>query len=191
MGMLVPGAIAPLFHRSGGSVAELEGHWLGHVLLHRLHHPVKRLVGGVGLGRDGQVDGQLRERQVALGDPQKMDGLHGGDGLFERARIGQADVFDRHTHQPAGDIHAVLARFQHAAQPIKRGIHIARSDGFVERGNQVEMLFAGFVVEQDLALQRVFDRLACEEAVFRSGRGEFQNIERGTRVAVRIGRDLP
>ena len=93
------------------------------------------------------------------GIPEKVDGLHRGDGLFERPRIGQADVFDRHAHQPPRDVHAILARFQHPAQPIERRIHIAGSHGLVQRRNQIEMLLAGLVVEQRLALQRVLDRL--------------------------------
>jgi hypothetical protein len=82
-----------------------------------------------------------------------MHRLHGRDGLLERARIGQPDVFDRHADQAARDVQAVLAGFQHARQPVERGIHIARPHRFVQRRNQVEVLFAALVVEQHLALR--------------------------------------
>ena len=39
----------------------------------------------------------------------------GGHGVFERARVGQADVFNRHAHQPARDVEPVFARFEHSA----------------------------------------------------------------------------
>ena len=80
--------------------------------------------------------------------PRKCDGLLRGHGLLQRARIGQPDIFDGHAHQAPRHIHAILAAFQHSRQPIQRRIGVGRTHALVQRGNQVEMLFARFVVEQ-------------------------------------------
>ena len=94
---------------------------------------VERFVCCVGFRRDRQIDGGLRQRQIALRNSEKMHGLLGGHGLLERARIGQADVFDGHAHQAPCDVQAVLAGLEHAGQPVEGGIGIARAHRFVQR----------------------------------------------------------
>ena len=79
--------------------------------------------------------------------------------LLERARVGEPDVLDRHAHHAPRNVHAIFARLQHARQPVKRGIGIARPHRFVQRRNQVVMLFAGLVVKQNFAAQRIGDGL--------------------------------
>ena len=119
-----------------------------------------------------------------------MNCLLHGDALFERARIGQPDVFHRHTHHAAGNVHAVFTRFQHSSQPVERGIGIAGPDGLVQRGNQVVVFFAGLVVEQNLAAQRIGQSLIFDHAAGAAGRRHFERVVGGTDVAIRGCGDL-
>ena len=81
-----------------------------------------------------------------------MYGLHTRYGLLDGVGVGETDIFDGHTHQAADDVEAVLAGFHHAGDPVEGGIGVARPDRFVECGDQVEVLFARLVVEENLAL---------------------------------------
>ena len=119
-----------------------------------------------------------------------MHRLHGRHRLLQRARVGQADVLDGHADQAARDVHAVLAGLQHARQPVQRGVHVARAHGFVQRRDQVEVLFAALVVEQHLALHGVLHGLRGELARGRRGRGGFQGVVRLAPVAVGVDGDL-
>ncbi len=125
----------------------------------------------------------------------------------KRVRIGQADVFDRHAHHAARDVERIFSGFEHAPQPVERGVGIAVAHRLVQRGNQVVMFFAGFVVEQNALLQRVADdvvgdlarsfsggcpisRVLCEKWGFRQPRRDFQNVVGAARVAAGVAGDL-
>src|ERR1035441_3749881 len=123
-------------------------------------------------------------------NPQKVSGLHHRHGLLQRARVGQPDVFDGHAHQAARDVQAVLAGLQHARQPVERGIGIARPHGFVQRRDQVVVLFARFVVEQHLALDGVLHGRFGKFVRRRSGYGGFQRVVGGARIAAGVDGDL-
>ena len=60
----------------------------------------------------------------------------------------------------------------------------------MQRRDQVEVLLAALVVEQHLALDDGFDRLAIEHAFVRHRRSQLQNVVGRARVAVRVDRDL-
>ena len=190
MRVLVTHAVTPLFHRSSGSVAKLHRDRLGGALGDGFHRARERLVCRVGFGSCSQVYRRLRQRQVALGNAQEMGRLLRADRLFERAGIRQADVFDRHADQPARDVQAILAGFEHPGQPVKRGIDIGRADALVERRDQVVVLLTGLVVEQHLPFDHCLYRLAFEQPSRRHARCQLQDVIRGARVAVGVNGDL-
>ena len=66
----------------------------------------------------GRVGAGIAAELGSMTVTEQVDGLHRRRALFERARIGQRDVLDRHPHQTARDVHAILAGFQHAGQPV-------------------------------------------------------------------------
>ena len=76
---------------------------------------------------------------------------------MQRLRRGQADILDGHAHDAAREIERIFAAGKHAAQPIKRGVGIGVAHALVQRGDQVVVLLAGFVVHQH-ALLRGFRR---------------------------------
>ncbi len=79
------------------------------------------------------------------------------DGDGQRLRIGVADVFGREAHEPARDVQRILAGFDHAREPVDRGIGIAVAHRLVQRRDEVVVLLAGLVVEQRAALNRLLD----------------------------------
>ena len=66
----------------------------------------------------GHNDAQTKQ-QIAFWDAQKVHRLPRCHGLFERPRIRQADVLDRHPYQPPRDVHPILARLDHPRQPVE------------------------------------------------------------------------
>src|ERR1700681_4132920 len=99
--MLVAGVVAPAFHQAGRSISQVEGDWLGAMILYRLHDAVEGLVGGVGFGSSSKIDGDLSQGEIAFRNSQEMDRLLGSNGLLQSPRIGQPDIFDGHANQPA------------------------------------------------------------------------------------------
>ena len=67
---------------------------------------------------------------------------------------------DSHANDTAGDIERVLASFEHAAKPVQRCIGIAISNGFVQGRDEVVMLLASFVIQQNTFLQCVLNDIA-------------------------------
>ena len=61
--------------------------------------------GGGGTAASGRFGAghRLRERQVAFGNAEEMDRLHGRDRLLQSARIGQAYIFTGDADQAARD----------------------------------------------------------------------------------------
>src|ERR1700687_5888233 len=86
-----------------------------------------------------------------------MDSVTSGHARREGVRFGEADVFDRHADYAAGDVERVFSRFEHASEPVEGGVGIAVAHRFVQRGDDVVMLFAAFVVEQNALLEGFVD----------------------------------
>ena len=70
----------------------------------------------------------LRQRQLALGRAQLLERLGRGQGQQQRLRVGEADILDRHPHQPAGEVARVLAALR-ACGRASRARHRDRSRG--------------------------------------------------------------
>ena len=159
--------------------------------------PVERGVHGVRLGRAREVDGRLRERQLALGRSEEVVGVLGRQRDRERLGIGQPDVLRRHADEPPRDEEPVLARLEHPGQPVERRVGIRVAHGLVERADQVVVLLARLVVEERLLLRRLADRLdgeARRRAALAAGgaeepRGDLQDVQRGAGVALRQRHD--
>jgi hypothetical protein len=84
-----------------------------------------------------------------------------------------------------------VAGLQHTGQPVERGVGIAVAHGLVQRGDQVVMLFARLVIEQDALLQCVFDDLLGDLAALACrGRGNLEHVVGRTRVTARVGGNL-
>ena len=82
-----------------------------------------------------------------------MHGVACGEAEVEGFGGGEADVFDGHADDAAGDVHGVFAGGEHAAQPVEGGVGVGVADGFVQRGDDVVVLLAFLVVEQDALLE--------------------------------------
>ena len=85
-----------------------------------------------------------------------------GESEVERFGRGEADVFDGHADDAAGDVHGVFAGVEHASQPIERGVDVAVADGFVQSGDEVVVFFAVLVIEKDALLEGLGCDLGCD-----------------------------
>ena len=124
----------------------------------------------------------------------KSHGIAGGHAERQRVGIGQSNVFDGHANHAARDVERILSRFEHATEPIQSGVGIAVAHGFVQRRDQVVVLFARLVVKQDAFLQRITHDLVCDLAsafgilVRQPGR-DFQHVIGAAGVATGVARD--
>ena len=73
--ILVTLRVAELFHQLGRGIAQVQRYLLGAVLDHVAPRCLVRDVRGVGLGRGGQVDRQLREGEFAYGAAESIEGV--------------------------------------------------------------------------------------------------------------------
>ena len=76
----------------------------------------------------------------ASGRPDELDGAGGGIGDHERLGIGEPDVLGREDHEPARDEPGVLARFEHAGEPVEAGVDVGAADALDERREHVVVL---------------------------------------------------
>src|ERR1017187_8399659 len=120
-----------------------------------------------------------------------MHRIAGGEAEVERLGRGQADVFDRHAHDAAGDVHGIFAGLEHAAEPVERGVGVGVADGFVQGGDDVVVLLALLVVEQDAALEGFGGDLPGDAMTGLGGEagGDVEGVEGIARVAAGVGGD--
>ena len=96
----------------------------------------------------------LRERGVGLGHAEHVRRILGRHRHRERLRVGVPDVLGREPDEPPRDVHRVLARLEHAREPVDRGVRVAVAHRLVQRRDEVEVLLAGLVVEQRATLEQ-------------------------------------
>jgi len=189
VGVLVVFAIADVFHEAGDGVAEMEGDGIGFGFVDVFEDVAVGNVDGVGFGREGEVDGGLGEGEMALGSAEEIKGFFRREGNGEGAGFGEADVFAGHAHHAASEIQGVFAGFEHAGEPIESGVGVGIADGFVEGGDEVEVLFAGFVVAEESALKDGFEEVPGDwngpgGVRFRAFGAELEGVVGGASVAV-------
>ncbi len=131
---------------------------------------------------------------MSLGRAEKIERVHRGESDCKRGRIGEADIFAGHAHQAAREVERVFAGFEHAREPVESGVGIGIAHGLVQRGDEIEMLLARFVVGQKLVLQHVFETFARDDAAARGiGRGAedhgFESVVGGASIAIGDLRD--
>ena len=160
VGVFVAFAVANIFHEAGDGVAEMERDGIGFGFVHVFEDFAVGGVNGIGFWRERKIDGGLREREIAFGGAEKIEGVFGGESDGERAGFGEADIFAGHAHQAAREIERFFAGFEHAGEPVESGVGIGIAHGFVERGDEIEVFFAGFVVAKQFALEDVFEEFA-------------------------------
>ncbi len=178
-------AIAEVLHQLGGGVEDVGGRHQRTVFGGRAFGRPLRHIDRIRFRRGCQIDHALGERDFAFGRTQKIIDILGGKRLNHGLRIGQPNIFDAGAHKAAGDVERLLAARQHAREPIESGIGIGTANGFVQRGDDVEMFLARLVVKRCAALHGGdegggIQRLHC----FQRGKffGEVQHI-----TAIAIG----
>jgi len=189
VGVFVAFAIADVFHEAGDGVAKTQRNGIGFGLADIGHHGAVSGVESVGLGRKRKIDGGLGEREMAFWGAEKIESIFGGESDGESAGFGEADVFTGHANHAASEIERIFAGFDHAREPIESGIGIGIADGFVQRGDEIVVLFAGFVVAEKLALENVFEQLGSDFADaarvwFGTAGTEFKGVVSGAGVAI-------
>ena len=132
----------------------------------------------------------MRQVDAALRHAEEMARLIGRDADLQRAAVGEAHVLAGEAHDAPRNIQRILARLQHARQPVDCGVRIAVAHGFVQRGDQVVVLFAVLIVEQRFFGGALLERLARDDGAavrlkLAVQHHHLQRVQRRARVAVR------
>src|SRR5882762_5325199 len=127
---------------------------------------------------------------MAFGRAEKIEGTFRGESDGEGAGFGEADVFAGHADHAARKIERIFAGFEHAREPIEGRVGIGVADGFVQGGDEVVVLLAGFVVPKEFPLQYVFEELRRDDAHafltrLRPADGKLESVVTGPGVAIR------
>ncbi len=103
-------------------------------------------------GARGDVGHRLRERYLALREPDELSGMQSRNRHHERVRVGVADVLGRADDDPARDEPHVLAGLEHLPQPVDGGVGIAAAHALDEGAGGVVVLVVVAVVDDRLLL---------------------------------------
>ena len=152
-------------------------------------------VEGVRFGRGTKVDDRLRQREIAFGHAEEVDGVAGRQRDVERVGIGEADVLRRHADDATRDVESVFPGLEHASQPVERSVRIAVAHALVQRGDEVVVLFAGLVVHEDALLQGVCGDGFVDATVFfvfflGERGGDFEGVVGAASVSAGVGCDF-
>ena len=131
----------------------------------------------------------MRQGNPAFGQAHEVDGVLGGNGDLQGLGIGVADIFGGKDNHPAGDEERILTGFDHAHQPVKRGVGIAASKTLNKRGNNVVVCFTGFVILQRLLLQGFLDMIQvdfCFVIFSRQSCRGFQRVQCDAAISLRL-----
>src|SRR5256884_377612 len=163
VGVFVAVAVAEIFHKASGGIAHMERHGIGLGFVDVVEDFAVGGVDGVGFGCERKVDGGFGEGEVAFGRTEEIEGVFGRERHGQGVGVGRPDVFAGHAHHAAREVERIFAGFDHAREPIEGGVRIGVAHGFVERGDEIEMLFPGFVVAEEFALENVFEEFAGDD----------------------------
>ncbi len=126
----------------------------------------------------------MGDRQLAFGRAEPVVGVPRRERLDDRLRIGEADVFDRRSGQPAQDVDRVLAARQHARQPIERGIGVGAAQRLVQSTDQIVVTLLGLVVERRPVLHDACKLRRPERVAPRQPRNLLDEVKEKTAVAI-------
>jgi len=143
----------------------------------------------VRLRREREIHRRFGERVVRLRHADEMRRLLRRARDDESLRVGETHVLAGEDDDAARDEHRVLARVDHAHEPVQRGIGIRPANALDERRDRVVVLVTGAVVEKGAALQRVLHLLEPDRSLSvgtwqGSISRELERVQRDARVAV-------
>src|SRR5690554_6411519 len=100
MGITIGLAVAQLLHQPGRRVAQVQRRFQRRLSGHILARGIVGLVHRIALGRTGQIDNGLGNRQLALGTAEPLLHIPGIQAQGQGPGIGIADVLAGHAHYP-------------------------------------------------------------------------------------------
>src|SRR5580765_2196781 len=90
--VLIAFAVTEIFHEPGRRIAKVQRNGIGFGFLHVFVYCAESSVEGIGFWREGKINGDLRESQVALGLAEKIESVFCGERDGERAGFGETDI---------------------------------------------------------------------------------------------------
>ncbi|EXI76543.1 MAG: hypothetical protein AW07_00491 [Candidatus Accumulibacter sp. SK-11] len=183
---IVP-AVAKRLHQPRRRIAQVEWHRPRRVSADEAARGIIREVAGVRLRRHRQVENRLRQRQLALGRTEALEGLGGVERDAGSARIGKADVFPGHANNSSRQVARVSTAIEHAAEPVQGRIRRGTADRLVQGRDLVEEGIAALVEAPQALRHRLLDESAVDGGRLRRrgcGGNLLDQVEQAPRVAI-------
>ena len=124
VGILVTIGIVQLLHELCRSIADGEGNRLVTGAFYLCQGVFQGQVRGIALGRGGQIDGGLGQRDTAFRHANLGHHLEAGIGQKQSIGIGQAYVFRGAQTQATGNEEGIFAAVNHARQVVNGRIGV-------------------------------------------------------------------
>src|SRR5258706_2540893 len=187
MSIAVVASVAQLFHELRGCIAQMGRNRPRRVFRNERARAIVRLVHRIRFRGTSKIDRRLRKRELAFRAAESLVGFASIERDTQRARIGEPDVLDRHSHYTATDVKRIRAPVEHAHQPVQGRIGVRASNGLVQRRDLVVERITALVEAAQVARERVLHPVAVD--LFRAGVGrgrldQFEQVEQSARVTV-------
>src|SRR6267142_1310533 len=149
---------------------------------------IVRLVHRIRFRGASKIDRRLRKRELPFRAAESFVGLACVECYAQCARVGKADVLDRHPDHAPADVERIGAPVEHAHEPIERRVGVRAAHRLVQSRNLVVERVTALVEAAQVARERVLHPVAVD--LFRAGLGrgrldQFEQIEQTACVTVR------
>ena len=108
MGIQIPFAITQLFHETGRSVTDVKRYGKRTGPADGFFDSAITGVKGIAFGSSCQIDGGLGQGQFTFGKPDKLKGLHRGNGDSQCSRVSITDILGGKPDHAPGDIKGIF-----------------------------------------------------------------------------------
>ena len=187
MSVLIPFSVSQSFHQLRRGIAKLQRDRIVCRLEDIVACLLEAHVQRIALGREGKIDGGLRQRHIAFRQTNNIHRLPGRDGDPQSLWIGKPNIFGGDADQPPSQEPRIFSGLDHPRQPIERRIGIGIANRFVKRGNQVVVLFSGTVVRKALPLNGLCHYPGIDRLPGHDGRCQLKCRQCASRIAIRKG----
>ena len=147
-------------------------------------------VNRVALGRAGEVDDRLGQRELAFGCSQALKGRHRVERDLKGTRVREADILTCHAYHAPADIEWIGTAVEHAAEPVQRCVRVGAAHRFVQGRDLIIESFSALVEAAHAAGDRCLDERQVDVAlahVLRRDAELLHQIEQAPSIAVGVG----
>ena len=157
--------VIQILHELGRSIAEMERNRQITVFFDILSRSDSGAIGDIILFGFGQIDGQLKQEDIAFRHSDLGDSIVDLIGEQQSVVVSRSDIFGCETQKPSRKIQGILASHKHPLHPITCSVSVAVTQRFMDGRDDIVMFLSVPIVIYVL-LSRLEDELIGDHSVF-------------------------